>query len=880
MPPMSPRTQAMSNPGMPGEEAKALFESGLSQMAYNVLINKLPNVAPDVVTFKVLESDPEMGSGVGAFVVSRRGQTIYVPVVMAENQVKPLDLLYYKELNVFIPLSKDWLEELDKLSLGDLGSGVKAPDTLSTDVDIRNTVIPPSTGRYSYAAAIDQAGAWVDQARNQTTEPKLAFLEFLSKAPNRVKKAAAKLFETRPKLMKAAAEHYGTQNVIDALTLVQEKKADYEGKVPMKGGGLYIANKKTTPGEFKEIFGDKAPLAYQGVALKTYFAKDDRKDKKRAVKIQRFMDFEEPQDAGIYRLHKVDGGEVLALLAPNPYDVFRADFKLSGKKIPNYERRYAEKASFSGDSKYERERKLEDSLGYGLGRFLGVTEDGKLVSANKIVGERVPEGEAADSGVLKKIFSDASKAPKSGQVGMFVHFQGTQLFVTKPVKVDTVTTGSDGVRRVVVTNGYDIKTLVTDPKSSLSRITSPQGSSLAYLPESYVFLPIKAKMDTSDLLQDPRDMMLRATNELEKLGAERVVVKYASDRGWTVGDQVTYRDAMGDFVDALKKVALESGISVEDADHALKQAQELGRFEFWAVPEKTAGEDGPPKKDKKKDSGGGSKDPAGDAMDSVEGTPAPPQPSPVDMAVAEQMQNIQMQMQGLNAQMTLLQQIQMRTQQIAGTGGAIANPAAAAAAYGGPMDPSMTGQGAAPMPQPGMGAPQTGGGAPGQPPAGPAQQGAMGQMGGAQAVMPGQPGMDPSMQQQQQPGATMTADDGSMDSLLAQVNPQFVEQAAGLQDAGAFDAAALSSMAQAPALKDLVAGYLPNLEKSLDNIGRVLLTLWMDESQIKGDIGNETFIELEDNLRTTFKGLGELILRINQNSLIIRGQYEQSRKEL
>jgi hypothetical protein len=158
---------------------------------------------------------------------------------------------------------------------------------------------------------------------------------------------------------------------------------------------------------------------------------------------------------------------------------------------------------------------------------------------------------------------------------------------------------------------------------------------------------------------------------------------------------------------------------------------------------------------------------------------------------------------------------------------------------------------------------------------------AMQQQGGPQAAMPPQ-GMDPSgaMQQQGQqqppPQAMMNADDGSVESLMGQVNPQFIEQAGQLNDAGTFDAASLASMAQAPALKDLVGAYLPNLEKSLDNIGRVLLSLWMDESKIKKDIGDETYISLEDNLRSTFKGMGELILKINQNTLVLRGPNEQS----
>src|ERR1035437_9436841 len=199
-----------------GDQAKSLFDQGLSQMAYNVLISKLPNIAPDVVTFKVLDTDNEKGSGVGAFVISRNSQLLYVPVIMANNQIKPLDILYYKDLNVFVPLTKEWLEEIGKLSLGEMGFGTQAPKSMSSDVDLRNIVVPPTTGRYSYAS--ESAGRVFDEARVQI-DPQNLFMDFLSKAPNRTKLAAAKLFETRPSMLKTAVKHYGLNTIHSTLQL-------------------------------------------------------------------------------------------------------------------------------------------------------------------------------------------------------------------------------------------------------------------------------------------------------------------------------------------------------------------------------------------------------------------------------------------------------------------------------------------------------------------------------------------------------------------------------------------------------------------------------------------------------------------------------------
>jgi hypothetical protein len=451
-------------------------------------------------------------------------------------------------------------------------------------------------------------------------------------------------------------------------------------------------------------------------------------------------------------------------------------------------------------------------------------------------------------------------------------------------------------------------------------------------------------------------------------GAEKVKVsKYTGENGFNIAGEY-----VPNFVSALRKLATDAVITVEDAEFALKTAAEKGNFSFWVVePEKyqkvaarlsvaeekeagvpkglkdvaAAGRQNPTptaaqeyarvrgganqygkklfegsfgsRKYKREaidtaKAGGGpialrenlergielkrqakeaaegsapkkeqAPDPAQQAMDQMQMAQMqqPQGPSPVDMAVAEQMQSIQSQMQALTQMQQLVQTIQQRASMIASGGGAGAAPAAAAAAMAGPMDPSMMGAGAAVPGMPGGQPPPQG-----QPGMDPNAQQAQGQPGMPPGQDPnaqqaqGQPGQDPNAQQQPPPppSAMMASDDGSTDTMQQQVNPQFIEQAGQLNDAGTFDAAALSSMAQTPSLKEMVAGYLPNLEKSLDNLGRVLLTLWMDEMRIKGDIGDDAFISLEDNLRSTFRGMGDLILKINQNTLILRDQNDHS----
>lgn len=1020
MPAISPRTQAMGQMGGTTDQAKAMFDQGLSQMAYNVLLSKLPNVAPDVVTFKVLETDHEEGSGVGAFVVIRHGQTLYIPVVMADNQIKPLDILYMKDLNAFMPLSKEWLEELDKQSLGEMGKGVTPPKTMPTDVDIRNTVVPPTTGRYSYAeerkketleetidhggiagkvspayrkatdflqgggllgpshslmgqklggvadpaAAVKQAARVFDEARNQT-EPKLAFLDFLSKAPNRVKTAAAKMLETRPTMLKQAVWFYGEKPLVDALKL-----ADYGGGIKNTGGALYVADENTTSAEFKDIFGSKSPAAFQGVKVKGYYAKDDRKRVNRALAVQPYLDLHEPKDAGAYKLWRSDGKPVVALIIGNPINLFSGG---EGLRIPRRNIRFINQSAApanemeGSNSRYRVPGETGQRNEAHVDRFIGVTEDGDLIDAAGLLGAQVAMSQLEGSAVFKKTVGEASAAgPRKGQRGFFVQRRGASFVATAPVTIEAIhSSGSE--RRIEVLGAWGKKTLVIDDKSPVSKLMVPADSDLVYMPANFVWFPAKGELTQRDFLTSPKDIFNWTTDAMLSEGAEKVKVsKYTGENGFNIAG-----DYVPNFVSALRKLATEAVIPVDDAAFALKQASEKGNYSFWIIEqekfekvaaklsvaeEKEAGipkglkdlsEEGrwhsdvfrsPPSEGQQYamarrnaheygkgllighrgtpesvpalieaakagrgnikvreglDQGIESKrlakslltkkaaekqpeqpDPAEAAMQQMQAAQMqqPQGPSPVDMAVAEQMQSIQSQMQALSQMQMMVQTIQQRASMIASGGGAGAAPAAAAAAMGGPMDPSMMGAGAPVQGMPG-----------GQPPQDPNAQMQQGQpQPGAQPGMDPnaqaqmQPGQDPNAQAQQPPQAMMAADDGSVDTMQAQVNPQFIEQAGQLNDAGTFDAAALSSMAQTPSLKEMVAGYLPNLEKSLDNLGRVLLTLWMDEVRIKGDIGDDAFISLEDNLRSTFRGMGDLILKINKNTLVLRDQNDHS----
>jgi TolA-binding protein len=344
--------------------------------------------------------------------------------------------------------------------------------------------------------------------------------------------------------------------------------------------------------------------------------------------------------------------------------------------------------------------------------------------------------------------------------------------------------------------------------------------------------------------------------KLQEVGAPSVVVKKAEEHTWWFSDIPTPVPVEI----ALTKLASENNISTADAAGILRDAQRNGQsYSFIlgynemaklgaeltkiAQPPAAAPQAMPPQQQSPEATPQATppQDPAMMGM-----APQMPQVNPAELAIAEvtqqltqqnemQQQQTQAQVEQLSQQMQMqqeandmvvavLQGIQQRTQEISNaSGGQI--PAEAMEA------PMAAGQLIAPIP-------------------------------GPDEMPPPMPHMDT---------------EGAMnpETVADQINPEMVDMVEDFQGQDLFDAGAVGMLSSAPVLQEVVSSYVPNLEKSLDNLGRILLTLWLQEKDAKEQLGDEVFVSLEDKLRTVFKSMGDVILSVNQNAIIPQSDVEQ-----
>lgn len=871
----SPRTQAFSMQNS-GAQVDELFDQGFQQLAYDAFVKAFPDLLENVVTLKVLDSDPDTGTAIGTFILDMQQEIFYVPAIISNNEVKPFDIFYSRRMDRYYPLNHEWLAEASKTAIGQMGAGIKTPKDLQTDVDIRNLVVPPMTGRYSYASAVDPT-CWLlplaaDPNMSKLAAEGLGFTGFIASAPSALKTAALRFFQRNPSVLERATSIYGVSAITQAFNAEKTASAS---ETPLKHdhyGKVLVADKTTSSTQLREMFGNEAGMAYSTIRSEGFYAKDTRKQTNKVVEFEtKEMALEEPASSGLYKVFLIGGESAEAFILVNPVkvDSWGQASKFNRKNL-NGNANYLNIRGRSEDA-YPPSRPAHKKY------FLVMLKDGRWECLQHLLAERI----ACTHEEIEKFLGEGGM-PRNDEMGTFISTEGHTIKGTDEIRAYKTTSGKGG--RLVCETGA-MGNIVVDPTMTGKTILFLAEQRNVVLPKSFKWFKLGKRLSADDFLIDADQIFKQAERQMKTAGAVKISIQARQD-GYRVG----YGGDSLPLPMALKTAAELYGIGLDDASELLMRANVNGTCgNAWSV--KTAGPQ----------DGGGAPPPGGDpgmdpAMAGMMGPPMPPPPSSLELAVAEQLQQLQQQQQSLAAQMQALQMVAMRSQQIEMSGaGVMAAPLAASF-----IAPSPTGQLAAPagpapdptmqQQQPGMppqaamqGGPQ-GMGQPQQPPVqmqpsppgmNPYMQGTANggappppnAMAGANGVSPGQDPMQmQAMMGQPPPMALMKDKQLTADNVYNSINPQFLQNAADLDQAHVFDAAAIASLSGNRRIFDLTKNYIPVIERALDNLGRILLLFYMKETLITKQVGNEEYAVAEQKIQDVFRGLGDALLKLNQFS--------------
>jgi len=486
-------------------ELKNLF----TQLSYTMLEGKAPNSIPYVTSFKVLEVDMAANRAVGAFELNVNGSRALIPVLMSDGKVKSPEVIYSGEAKSFIPLSDKWLEEIQKPEISYLGKSEKAPDTLSSDLDVRAATLPPTTGRFVYASA-------------------RSLPDILDAAHPNTKTAFARVLKSRPAILKMAMRLHGS-DILEALKSIPKTTKVAAQKV-------WVLSPTSGREKFAEAFGSAAPQAYQLARHSGIVTRDLRSNVKVAVDETSSLNIvpgssaglTQPKFPGIYHVVGTNNKTHKVIIIPRPFK----------------------------STSYEHGRKE----GYGAYKqdcYLVITPSNKhvVVHGNLLA---IPDVDTLpDSGAFFRSVMDA-KEPANGH-NLFVGLSGTGVAsaVVLDEPLSQVSQSGDGY----TANSGFFKVIITNSKG----VSIPKRlDDTIYIPASY--RPIKSSKASSleNLMTDVGQLTDAISYNLSDI-AEGDTLKVSHTMGgyWAVnGKQAS------DIIDAMMKVA-ESGVHLDSVSKSI-----------------------------------------------------------------------------------------------------------------------------------------------------------------------------------------------------------------------------------------------------------------------------------------------------------------------
>lgn len=196
---------------------QSTFNRKFGDKAYQIITSKFPKLLTQIITFKIIDSDPENGFSIGAFILRAGDDVRYVPVVMSGGEIASAEMVYDKGEDTLIPLSNDIVTDIINLDMTKPEKLVSSPMTEDTAGLFKEMYRPPLSSNISLASSV-----------------KIASL------PNKFKKAISDYLISNPALLSKVAEWYP----IDVLAekLAQNKVAVAESPEPSEPNVIKLAS--------------------------------------------------------------------------------------------------------------------------------------------------------------------------------------------------------------------------------------------------------------------------------------------------------------------------------------------------------------------------------------------------------------------------------------------------------------------------------------------------------------------------------------------------------------------------------------------------------------------------------------------------------------
>lgn len=889
-----------SNQGS-GSSAKDIYGQKFMQMAQASFNGSHPREQQFVEGFHLVDADPDESVACGIFILRLGEREAHVPAVLNKNDLSPYDVMYLPDSEVFVPFNLDWMNLIKNGSPGTLGEAKKPPKTMSNDVDIRNIMMPPASGRYSYASA--------------SAAP---LLNYLSRASNE-KRAKARNYLSHPKRLKIAQYLFGKYGADLEDVLRPTKLAAAAG---LSEDPVLVLTTDDTSDAFRGVFRQKAATAYLQASEDGCVILDLRPATKIAMAAEGVVKMTEIAAPGLYRMHLRDGSTRMVYVTDRHQALDKSAQETGSHGTPS-------RGKVTPDQRGPYESRRVTSS-----QFVILTDKGELCLWNDASSTARPVVEIVDltSSELQSALSDittafnkgpirqmrpqdryygentmAAAAPVSfnaddaeenpdaadeelrAELGVFVRLSssGTQLELSQPFcslwNISKDDNGQSTAMIQVTDSGYfgaprgTRIVMVSDPNGDSgiklygpsAKVYSRPGTALTLLPDSFMMITGK-QLDSSLVPTDMGEVRDQVSVLMDK---EASAVVRVTNSG---ADYMLQGRHVGGIKEAARKLTVEYGVSGISATRMLKIASRRSGGTVFrvfsqssiiklAADPATEGATTDPTAEGQlamdpntgllvDQASGQMFDPnTGEPVDpsQVEGPPgAPPQgqpgmppgmppqgPTPMDIAAQDVLTLLQAQTEEI--QRNTEQQLMMSQAQVQAVQTVLQRAQQVAQGQGPLGYQDVRGMVAMPTAQP---APLDTSGF-GPPP---------------QQPMQGAP-----LQQPQDPNAPPMPQPTEGDLAAA----QFTEEQQIAPEA--VDLSVMAALAEDGKEDELVNTQIPAFVKSIDTAARTLVDLRLKRDRVVEALGDSNYRATLSNLVKVIKLLGEVTLRLNQQAALM-----------
>jgi hypothetical protein len=404
MPPpigMSPGGPMGAMPPMEGQPID--LESMAIQQVSDIINNKFSYLANGLKNIEVISKDENKGHFLLIATIENQNGIFYMPIFIIGGEIKPLNMLYSKKSGMFIPNSKEWLQLNEVSTMPQLGEAAKQPSTMYTDVDIRPIMIPPTTGRYSYASMPDDEYAFPNLVRMLNNKGKQKLLDF---------------FEKNADIAEAAFNTYG-KDLEDALRSdyveTNKKIADYVERKQLDNKPIEVFTQYDN--RFKKEYSNNLVFWYNKLINDGYVVKDNRDPSN----LNTTITIEEPtwlitaNEPGFYRIWCEGKGIQDVMVIQN---LVTTAYKTKPSAVPERQSTYRH-SKVKNVGYYSDEEPLVDGIG-STAPYIILFDDGTVIYTNKapLAIKKLSLSDINPDGVIAETIKSGSNIEKAIDKGL------------------------------------------------------------------------------------------------------------------------------------------------------------------------------------------------------------------------------------------------------------------------------------------------------------------------------------------------------------------------------------------------------------------------------------------------------------------------------